>query len=180
MITIIAGSNNRKSKAFHFANHYYKTLKRKTKEVVILLDLKDLPSDMSHPDMYSADGQSPIVKNMQDQCMLPAQKFVFVIPEYNGSFPGVLKVFLDACSVREYSATFSGKKAALTGIASGRAGNIRGMDHLCDILHHLGTIVHPNKLPISNIESLIDEKGKIIDTDCKKALKKHMEDLLAF
>ena len=112
--------------------------------------------------------------------MLPANKFVFVIPEYNGSFPGVLKLFLDACSIREYKATFSGKKAVLVGIASGRAGNLRGMDHLCDILHHVGTIVHPNKLPISNIEALIDSKGKITDSACKKALKKHMEDLLDF
>jgi len=180
MITIIAGSNNRKSKAFHFANHYYKSLKRKAKEEVILLDLKDLPANMCHPDMYSPNGQSPEVKAMQDKYMLPAEKFIFVIPEYNGSFPGVLKVFLDACSIREYKSTFSGKKAALIGIASGRAGNLRGMDHLCDVLHHVGTIVHPNKLPISGIESLIDEKGKVIDKDCKKALKKHMEDLLAF
>ncbi len=180
MITIIAGSNNRKSKTFYFANHYYKSLKRKTKEKVVLLDLKDLPTNMSHPDMYSPSGQSAEITTLQDEYMLPAQKFVFVTPEYNGSFPGVLKLFLDACSIRAYKETFSGKKAALVGVASGRAGNLRGMDHLSDILNHVGTLVHPNKLPISGIGSLLDEKGKITNADCKKALKKHMEDLLAF
>lgn len=180
MITIIVGTNNRKSKTFHFANHYYKTLKRKTKEKVVLLDLKDLPADMCHADMYSPDGQSPEIKTLQDEYMLPAKKFVFVMPEYNGSFPGVVKLFLDACSIREYKSTFSGKKASLVGVASGRAGNLRGLDHLADILNHVGTLVHPNKLPISSIDALIDEKGKITDADCKKALKKHMEDFLAF
>jgi NAD(P)H-dependent FMN reductase len=48
--------------------------------------------------------------------------------------PGSLKLFIDACSVREYKQNFKGKKAALVGIASGRAGNLRGMDHLTGVM----------------------------------------------
>ena len=112
--------------------------------------------------------------------MLPAQKFIFISPEYNGSFPGVLKLFLDACSVREYKATFKGKKAALVGIATGRAGNLRGMDHLTGILNHLGIIVLPNKVPISKIDQLYGESGDIADAVTLRLIERHVEEFLAF
>jgi chromate reductase len=82
-----------------------------------------------------------------------------VSPEYNGSFPGVLKLFLDALSVKDYKKTFSGKRVSLIGVASGRAGNFRGMEHLTGIFNYLNMIVMPNKLPISSVEKVIDEKG---------------------
>ena len=86
--------------------------------------------------------------------MLAADKFWFVFPEYNGGIPGMLKLFLDAISVRAYKATFHGKKACLTGISTGRAGNLRGLDQLTNILNYLQVIVHPNKVPISSISRL--------------------------
>ena len=53
------------------------------------------------------------------------------------------------------------KKAALSGVASGRAGNLRGIDHLTGILHHVGTTVMPQSLPLSSIASLCDDNGEI-------------------
>lgn len=128
MITVISATNRKDSEAQDFAKFYVKTLSARTSEEVKLLALEEIPHDWFHPDMYAEKGQSPSLARLQDEYMLPAGKFVFVIPEYNGSFPGVLKLFLDACSVRKYHETFKGKKAALLGVASGRAGNLRGMD----------------------------------------------------
>src|SRR5665213_2138440 len=53
----------------------------------------------------------------------------------------------------------AGEKALLTGISRGRAGNLRGMDHLTGILHYVRTVVHPNKLPISIVDTLFDQQG---------------------
>ncbi len=180
MITIIASTNRKNSDTSRFADHYADLLRQHSTVDVQLLKLEEIPHDWFHPDMYSAQKQTPSLAKLQDQYVLGAEKFVFIIPEYNGSFPGSLKLFLDACSIRKYKESFKWKKAALVGVASGRAGNLRGMDHFADVLNHVGSVVLPNKLPISKIGALIDEQGKISDEGTNAALKGQIEEFLAF
>lgn len=180
MITILSGTNRRESECLGFARKFQELLQSRTDEPVSLLALEDIPHDWFHPDMYTKGHQSPSLARLQDEYMLPAGKFLYITPEYNGSFPGVLKLFIDACSVREYKKTFKGKKAALVGIATGRAGNLRGMDHLTGILNHLGTIVLPNKLPISSIGKLTDGSGIIADDEAIGVMEDFVEEFLAF
>ena len=42
--------------------------------------------------------------------MSQSEKFVFIVPEYNGSFPGVLKTFIDGLAFPD---TFEQKKNVL-------------------------------------------------------------------
>ena len=81
----------------------------------------------------------------------------FVIPEYNGSFPGIFKAFIDASDIRS---SFHGKKVCLIGVSDGRAGNLRGMDHLTNICGHMKMNVLNLKIPISSVGSLIDTDEK--------------------
>ena len=180
MITVISGTNRRNSEALQFAKHYYQVLSRLSTEEVKLLDLENIPHDWFHPDMYEEAAQSESLSKIQDEFMLPATKFVFVLPEYNGGFPGVLKLFIDACSIRRYKDTFSGKKAALVGIASGRAGNLRGLDQMTGILNHVGTVVFPKRLPISSIDKLLDDQGNITDNGTLRAIEQQMKAFLVF
>lgn len=83
-------------------------------------------------------------------------KLIIISPEYNGSFPGILKLFIDAMPHK----ALDGKKIALTGVATGRGGNLRGLDHLTGIFHYLNAHVMPFKLPISSVSALISE-GKV-------------------
>ncbi len=180
MITVISGTNRHNSEALHFAKYYTSLLTSKTDELVQLLSLESIPHDWFHPGMYEKGAQSPSLAALQDQYILPAKKFLYVIPEYNGGFPGVLKLFLDACSIREYKASFSGKKAALVGVASGRAGNLRGIEHLTGILHHVGTIVMPQILPISSIENLMDNDGNITNAGTLTAIERQVDAFIKF
>ena len=91
---------------------------------------------------------------LEKKWLLPAEKYIFISPEYNGSLPGVLKCLIDVSDVKK---VWKGKKALLTGVSKGRAGNLRGMDHLTGIMHYVGTVVHPNKLPISIVDTLFNE-----------------------
>ncbi len=178
MITIISGTNRKDSECLQFARIYQDILIQKYAGTVKLLALEQVPHDWFHPDMY--DYQSDSLIALQDEYMIPAEKFIYISPEYNGSFPGVIKLFIDACSVREYRRTFKGKKAALAGVATGRAGNLRGMDQLTGILNHVGTIVLPNKLPISSINNLKNGEGEVIDPATLKAIEAQVDELLAF
>lgn len=180
MITVIAGTNRKGSETAHFAKHLFDVLKKESKGEVKYLDLQGLPHDWFHNEMYVADTQSASLAKIQDDCILPAEKFVFVIPEYNGSFPGVVKMFIDACSIRSYADNFKGKKAAIMGVAAGRAGNLRGMEHLTGVLNYLGTTVMPNRLPVSSIGGLLDEDKSVKDEGTIKAIQDFAEGLVKF
>jgi NAD(P)H-dependent FMN reductase len=104
---------------------------------------------------------------------------LIITPEYNGSFAGVLKVFIDALSVRHYNDTFNGKYVGLVGISSGRAGNLRGMEHLTGILQYLKMHVFHDKLPISRIETVVNEDGQV-DDETSTLITKMLQGYLEF
>jgi chromate reductase len=180
MITVISGTNRRNSECSQFACTYADILSRLSESPVKVLALEKIDYDWIHPEMYEGVGQAPSLARIQDEYILPARKLVFVTPEYNGSFPGVVKLFIDACSVRHYSRNFKGKKVALLGVASGRAGNLRGMDHLTGILNYLGAIVMPDKLPISRIGELLDAEGQLNDELTLATMRLHAEEFVHF
>lgn len=179
MITIISGTNRIGNHSLKLAQYVLQMLQDLTDEPAELLDLCILQGPLLVGGDYTQDDQSAQVKVLQDRYILPADKFYFVVPEYNGSFPGILKFFLDACSVREYGRTFSGKKAAILGVSSGRAGNLRGMDHLTGILNYLDVTVMPNRLPVSSIKGLIQD-DQLDDDATLQVIRKHVEDFHQF
>lgn len=147
MYTIISATNRVGSHTEKVANQYYEILKGKG------VDAK----------VFSLQNLDVLEKNAafskaETEFLVPAQKFVFIMPEYNGSFPGVLKAMIDISDIRN---VWWGKKALLTGVSTGRAGNLRGMDHITGILNYVKMIVHPNKLPISVIDKVMDADGTI-------------------
>ena len=175
MVTVISGTNRKGSTCKVFAEKYCELLAEHLGEEVQLLALEDLPHDWFSPEMYASGEQSPSLTAVQDKYILAARHFVFISPEYNGSYPGALKLFIDACSVREYALNFKGKKAALVGVASGRAGNLRGMGDLAGVLHYLGTTTMPNQLPISSIGKLLNIDKVIVDPDTLATLANHAQ-----
>ena len=98
--------------------------------------------------------------------------------QYNSSYSGIIKLFIDAVSVRKYSETFKGKKIALMGVPSGRAGNLRGMDHLTTALNYLGMIVFPNRLPLPQISSKFD--GDEFDKETWTLINDYAKQFIAF
>jgi NAD(P)H-dependent FMN reductase len=102
-------------------------------------------------------------------------KFVFVVPEYNGSFPGILKTFLDSMHPREWN----NKDVCLVGVADGRAGNIRGLEHLTGILQYLKMHVYHDKLPISIVNKIMDDQGNFSEAQMKACMLQ-MEGFLEF
>lgn len=135
--------------------------------------LEDLPNQANFVELY--DHQSSSFTKIGNEYIQSADKFLFVMPEYNGSYPGILKAFIDAIP----PAYFNGKKAALIGISSGHAGNIRGMDHFADVLNYLNVTVLPKKLSIPRIDDMINNHN-LIDEKVRGALEKQIRLLIDF
>ncbi len=139
-----------------------------------LLSLMELPPNLLETDLFGkrSEGFTPI-----QELITRTDKFLFVIPEYNGSFPGVLKVFIDAC---DFPDSFYEKKAALVGVSSGKYGNIRGIDHFTGVCHYINLHVMPLKLHIANIKTELDENGSFFKEDTLRFTDEQIEKFIAF
>ncbi|AFL84264.1 putative flavoprotein [Belliella baltica DSM 15883] len=147
MIKIIVGTNRKNSISKKIATIYQQVLLELDTRSEIL-ELEDLPNDFLFTAMYSNNGKNPAY-NVFHERVKSGDKFVFVVPEYNGSFPGVLKSFIDGMT---YPNSFRDKKCALVGISSGIGGGGIALSHLTDIFHYLGMHVLALKLKYAKIE----------------------------
>lgn len=172
MITIISGTNRKNSRSLLFAELYYNILKNKGIESQIF-SLEEYPDNLSVHEIYKYN--HPEINKLVEKYILPSEKFAFIIPEYNGGVPGILKLFIDSVDPK----IFNGKKAGLIGVASGRSGNLRGLDHLSAMLNYLQTEVMAYKLPISRIDTLI-QNNSVIDDATLKALELHADKLINY
>lgn len=154
MITIIAGTNRDKNKSILVANYYSTILTSKGIENQIF-HLADLPTDFIFSGLYGKDNAE--FASLLKKYILDVNKLIIISPEYNGSFPGVLKAFIDGWDPKNTP----GKWAALVGVAAGRQGNSRGMDDLTNVLHYLQINVIPVKIPVSQIWRHFDKEGNI-------------------
>lgn len=173
MMTIISGTDRPESNSYKVAQNYAKEALNQGVEVCEL-DLEDLPFDFFAKSTYGNPNNS--FSQVLEKKIIPASHIVFVVPEYNGSFPGILKLFIDTTDPR----IWKGKKAALVGLATGRSGNIRGLDHLTMVLHYLQTEVYSFKTFFSSIHLHLDEQGAIVNKEYKGLIKTQIEGFLKF
>ena len=153
MYTIISGTHRIGSHSEKVAAEYRRILMDKNIDATVL-SLKNM--DVLH--------RTAEFLKIENGILIPTQKFIFIVPEYNGTFPGVLKAMIDNSDTVK---AWYYKKALLTGVSSGRAGNLRGMDHLSASLHYLKMNVHHNKLPISSIDKVMDTNGHLNEETLK-------------
>ena len=172
MITIISSTNRLESVTLKVAKEACSMLNRITNKKVRLLDLTEINFDNLNTPSYKSD--SKYANTIRDEFLIPAQQFVFIIPEYNGSFPGILKYFIDVISTADFNKTFHNKMALLIGVSQGRAGNLRGLTHFASVLMHMNVNVIPQSLSLSMIDSKWNEKGILIDST-KKRIESHLQ-----
>ncbi len=180
MITVILATNRPDSNSEFVSQHIDQWLKEQYDGPIGYISMADLPPEILAGHVYETENIPENLKTMQEQLMIPAEKFIWILPEYNGSFPGVLKLFIDTISARKRDATFKFKKSMLIGIATGRSGNIRGLDHFSGILMHLKSIVFPRLLPVSRVDELMDDNGKINHGPTLKTLDEHLKGFVEF
>lgn len=173
MITIISGTNRPSSNTLKIAKYYQNQLAEKGLKTE-LLNLQDLPATLIATDLYGK--RSEAFEKIQ-QLITQTSKFLFIIPEYNGSFPGVLKTFIDACAFPE---SFYDKKACLVGVSSGKYGNIRGIEHFNGVCAYLHLNVMPLRLHISNIKTELNEEDKLFKEDTLKFVTQQIEKFIAY
>jgi NAD(P)H-dependent FMN reductase len=148
------------------ANVYYNLFKQQNDNVHLL--------DLQGKQVWERGDE---MKQIEQDYLIPADKIVLVMPEYNGSFPGILKLMMDNSDVRK---AWWHKKIMMVGVADGRAGNLRGLDHMTNILHYLKAHVLFNKLPISRINEEISEAGEVLKPVTHRVIQQQIDEFLNF
>lgn len=172
MTTIICGTNRENSNSSIISKVYEELINKEEEEVAVLY-LKDLPKSFAYDEING--NKSEEFKAIIEKYIVPTNRFVFVIPEYNGGFPGVLKSFIDCIPPKE----FNNKKAALVGVSSGHAGALRPLDQFTSILHYVKVEVFSSKPKLSSIEALLDD-DKLNDEAALKMLTEHIKEFLKY
>lgn len=170
-IVVVSCTNRPDSNTLKVSRIYEEILKSKQINVKIL-DFNILPDTIAFSEMFGkkTENYARLIKEFVSE----NRKFIFVVPEYNGSFPGILKIFLESMHPREWA----DKHACLVGVSDGRAGNLRGLDHLAGVLNYLKVHVYHNKLPISMIAKILSPYGSFTGEEQLKVCVAQVEGFL--
>jgi len=140
------------------------------------LRIDDLP-------LYNQDddgNQAPAVKRLKTE-IAAAQGLLFVTPEYNRSFPGLLKNAIDHASRPYGQSAWAGKPAAVVGISVGATGTALAQQHLRNVLAYLDvpTMGAP-EIFLQFKDDLFDDRGHIGNEGTKKFLQGWMDKYVAW
>lgn len=123
-----------------------------------LLSLQDLPLEVYAPSAYASKpaGFAPF-----QQRVLSSVGLHLVIPEYNGSFPGAIKYFIDLLKFPE---SFDRRPVAFVGEANGSTGALRAVEQLQLVFGYRNAYVYPERVFIPAVKERFDADGRLVDT----------------
>lgn len=159
-IPIILGSVRKGRKSILAANYVLEQVKAK-KITTQLVDFKVLPLPFIDSEIEPNDlkGVYPY-PNVQkwSEIARAADGFIIVTPEYNHSFPAVLKNALDWLYPE-----FEKKPVALVGVSDGRFGGTRAIEHLRPVMENFSMYAIRQTVNFGPVQNAFDEQGKLIE-----------------
>lgn len=101
--------------------------------------------------------------------------FLIASPEYNSSYPALLKNAIDWASRMSEGEkplqAFKGKVAGIMAASAGGLGGLRVLVVLRMLLENIGMVVNPNQKAIAKVNTLLDDSGIVSDEKTIKQLK---------
>lgn len=117
-----------------------------------------------------ADTQPTAWKALVEQ----TDRFVFVIPEYNHSFPGEWKLLMDTLFPE-----YRGKVAFVATVSDGQFAGVRVMEHVLPVLANFKFTLGAARLHIGQVDKRITDDGTVTDATTQERLKKFAETVVA-
>src|SRR5499433_4011474 len=102
---------------------------------------------------------------------------ILATPEYHGSFCAMTKLIIENLG---FPSVLAGKPVALVGVAAGRIGAIKALEHLKSVCAHIGAIVVPGAVSVAGVQQVFDEQGRCMNTDVEAMLRGVAPAMLTF
>lgn len=155
-ILVVSGTNRPGANALKIAGvvlrHY-----RRLGIAAEIYSLAEMPREIFDPASYAS---KPAGFVAVQQKVVEALGLHVVTPEYNGSFPGVLKYFIDMLKFPE---SFESKPVAFIGEAMGIWGGLRSVEQLQMIFGYRNAHLYGPRVFISGVHKALDSEGKLTD-----------------
>ena len=133
---------------------------------VTLIDLKDFPLPLFDQDLEADQGMPEMGKKLK-KLFIDHDGLLIASPEYNSSFPAVLKNAIDWVSRpapgEPSLAAFRGKVATLMSASPGALGGLRALVHVRSILGNIGVIVLPDQITVADAHEAFNPDGTLND-----------------
>ncbi len=130
-----------------------------------LADLREYPMPIYDGDLEVEEGIPPAAKTLKELARRH-DGFAIASPEYNGSFPALLKNAIDWISRPEagegHLEVFRGKVAAILSASPGPGGGGRGLRHLRELLEMMSVNVIPQQLAIARSSAAFNADGRLV------------------
>ncbi|MDX1590329.1 MAG: NAD(P)H-dependent oxidoreductase [Balneolaceae bacterium] len=102
---------------------------------------------------------------------LAADGFLFVIPEYNGGFPGILKVFFDYLPFPD---ALQKVPVSLIGEAAGAFGALRPVEQFQQLLIYRKAYIYPERMLIQRVNDSFDPVEGMKNSKLQKTLESQL------
>lgn len=165
-IPVILGTTRKGRMSEHAARFVLGELKKQKDVVTELIDIRTLA--------LPVDDAGEAVKDSRFSArMNEADALVIVTPEYNHSFPGLLKHVLDSC-LKEYIH----KAVGIVGVSAGIFGGARVIEHFQPVLRELGLVCIFWDVNFGNVHKVFDGSGKLLDEAYVRRTDKFLKELI--
>lgn len=181
-ITLITGTNRTQSNtqrltrrlAADYRAHTARLRAHGVQLEVRLLDLQTLPSALFHPDSYARPPDELRAANAQ---VLDADGLVIVTPEYNGGYPGALKLFIDHLP---FPQAFEERPVAFVGLGSGIFGGLRAVEQLSQVFAYRNAHIFNRRVLLPQVERVLDDQGQINNPLIEQLLREQTVHFLSY
>ncbi len=182
-LLIFAGSTRQQSYNRKLA-HATAELARASGSQVTHLELADLDIPMYNADL-EATGTPPDVMRLK-QILYEHPAWIICSPEYNGSYPALLKNTIDWASspVKSDPAwqdgfkSFTGKVVGVLSASPGALGGLRAQSHLVPLLLNTQCWVAPKVFALSRAADAFDAGGGLIQDQHRQAVQVVIDQVL--
>ena len=172
-ITLISGTNRQGSKTLLLTRNIEQKLHSAGVSAQVL-DLRGLPQTLLSPTAYD---EKPATFSAFAESVLQSDGLYVVAPEYNGGFPGVLKLFIDMLPFPE---SFEGRPVAFVGLAAGQFGNTRGIEQLQMVFGYRNAHIFPKRIFIPRVAKELNEEGRLVDPKHDARLQTQVDGFIDF
>lgn len=174
MIQVISGTNRAGSNSRKVAESVVASYGRQGIEAG-LLDMAELPAEAFSGLAYK-DKPDALVERFIDP-VLESDGLHVVVPEYNGSFPGVLKYFIDLLPFPE---SFECRPVAFIGLAAGAYGGLRPVEQLQMVFAYRNAYLYNRRIFMPSVYGLLASDGGFADADMQRRVDEQAAGFAAF
>ena len=165
-IPVILGTTRKGRMSAHAARFVADQIRQRGDIVTDVIDISQLPLPVD-------DAGEGVKTPAFSEAMIQADAIVIVAPEYNHSFPGLLKHVLDSC-LKEYIH----KAAGIVAVSAGPFGGTRAIQSVLPVLRELGLVSIFWDVNFGSVGTTFDESGQLLDQAFVRRTEKFLNELL--